>query len=264
MTDAQSQIQQRQQAEALYRRNPHGNFKEVEAARGPFDHEKKYNVTQTIKPDWKVGDGANDGGESLKKNHIEIDPYEEGRPVAFNYKLLISAIIPRPIGFISTRSADGSSTNLAPFSYFNVINHDPPLFTIGYVGGIEHAKDSLKNLKESGECVVNMISEHFIEAANSTCINSPYGVSEWALSGLTPAECSTVKASRVKEAIFAVEAKLESLREFESKTTPGKITGTLAVLEGTRFWAREDALNGDKNLIDTSVSIAMIYYSYGC
>lgn len=171
-----------------------------------------------------------------------------------DYKLLISGIVPRPIGFISTRSKDGKSTNLAPFSYTQMINHDPPLFVVGYAGGFDNAKDSLKNLTETGECVINMISEHFIEAANSTSINAPYGVSEWALSGLTPADCTTVEASRVKEAVFAIEGKLESTREFESKATPGKKTGVMAVIEGTRFWVREDALNKEKNLIDPKVS----------
>jgi len=212
-----------------------------------------WNVKQTVKPDWKYGDGANDGGESLKKNHVEIDPYEEGRPATYNYKLLISGIVPRPIGFVSTRSKDGSSTNLAPFSYFQMINHDPPLFIIGYAGGFDNAKDSLKNLSESGECVINIISEHFIEAANATSINAPYGESEWTLSGLTPAPCTTVKASRVKEAVFSIEGKLESTREFESKATPGKKTGVLAIVEGTRFWVREDAINEEKNIIDPAI-----------
>lgn len=186
---------------------------------------------------------------------MEIDPYEEGRPGISNYKLLISGIVPRPIGFISTRSADGKSTNLAPFSYFQVINHDPPLFTVGFAGAFENAKDSLKNLSETKECVINMISEHYVEAANSTSINAPYGQSEWAVSGLTPAPCSTVKASRVKEAVFSVEGHLFSTTEFESRATPGKKTGVLAVIEGKRFWVREDAINKDKNMIDPAVSI---------
>jgi flavin reductase (DIM6/NTAB) family NADH-FMN oxidoreductase RutF len=46
----------------------------------------------------------------------------------------------------------GKSTNLAPFSYFNVINHDPPLFIFGFAGGLDRAKDSLKNLIDSKEC----------------------------------------------------------------------------------------------------------------
>jgi flavin reductase (DIM6/NTAB) family NADH-FMN oxidoreductase RutF len=155
---------------------------------------------------------------------------------------------------ISTRSKDGSSSNLAPFSYFQVINHDPPLFTVGYAGGFDNQKDSLRNLVETGECVINIISEHFIEAANATCVNAPYGASEWSLSGLTPGSCKTVKASRVKEAVFAVEAKLDFTKEYESKGTPGKKTGVLVVIEGSHFWVREDAINEDKNLIDPAVS----------
>jgi flavin reductase (DIM6/NTAB) family NADH-FMN oxidoreductase RutF len=240
-------------AEAAIKRNPHTDFKKVEASREPWDKSLSFNMKQTLAPDWKYGSGGNDGGASLKIPHVEIDPYEEGRPATFNYKLLISGIVPRPVGFISTRSKDGSSTNLAPFSYFQMINHDPPLFTLGYAGGFDNAKDSLRNLSETGECVINIISEHFIEAANATSINAPYGESEWAITGLTPAPSSTVKADRVKEAVFSVEGKLESTREFESRATKGKKTGVLAIIEGTRFWVREDAINEDKNLIDPAV-----------
>ncbi|KAI9055460.1 hypothetical protein LZ554_000414 [Drepanopeziza brunnea f. sp. 'monogermtubi'] len=248
---------QTREAEKEIKRNPHPDFKQVESERPVWDHSAAWNIKQTVKPDWKYGDGANGGGEGLKTAHVEIDPYEKDRPPVFNYKLLISGIIPRPIGFISTTSKDGSSTNLAPFSYFTVINHDPPLFTVGFAGGFDDAKDSLKNLLESGECVINMISEHFIEAANACSVDTPYGESEWALSGLTPAKCSTVNASRVKEAIFAIEGKLDFTKEYESKSTPGKKTGVLAVIEGTRFWVREDALNKDRNLIDPSVMKAV-------
>jgi flavin reductase (DIM6/NTAB) family NADH-FMN oxidoreductase RutF len=249
-----SQVQARHDAEKLVQRNPHPDFKKVEGSRDPFDKTREWELKQTVNPSWKYGDGANDKSKT-DVPHVEIDPYAEGRPAVFNYKLLISGIIPRPIGFLSTRSKDGKTTNLAPFSYMQMINHDPPLFTIGFAGGFDNAKDSLKNLSETGECVINMVSEHFVEAANSTSVNAPYGVSEWALSGLTPAPCATVKASRVKEAIFAIEGKLESTREFESKGTPGKKTGVLAIIEGTRFWVREDALNEDQNLIDPAVSL---------
>lgn len=225
----------------------------MEAGRPPWRSQEGWAFTQTKKPDWKPGQGANDGGECLNHEHVDIDPYQDGRPATFNYKLLISAIIPRPIGFVSTRSKDGSSTNLAPFSYTQVVNHDPPIFIVGYAGGFDKAKDSLKNLMESGECTINIISEHFIEAANATSVNAPYGVSEWALTGLTPAPCKNVQASRVKEAIFSVEGKLMDTKEFESRATPGKKTGVLAIIEGVRFWARDDAINSDRNLIDPAV-----------
>ena len=130
----------------IVKRNPHPDFKKVEASRPPFDHSREFTFTKTSNPEWKPGSGANDEGASLQKKHVEIDPYETGRPAVSNYKLLISGIIPRPIGFVSTKSADGSSTNLAPFSYTNVVNHDPPVFTIGYAGSFENGKDSIRNL----------------------------------------------------------------------------------------------------------------------
>jgi flavin reductase (DIM6/NTAB) family NADH-FMN oxidoreductase RutF len=238
-------------------RNPHPDFKGVESSRPDWDTSSAFRYTKTADPSWTFGSGANrlaaaDPGSS--RTHIGIDPYAEGRPPVSNYKLLISAIVPRPIGFLSTRSADGASVNLAPFSYFNVVNHDPPLFTVGFASGVANAKDTLKNLLEAKECVVNIISETFLEAANATSVNAPYGVSEWELTGLTPVyDCATVKAARVKEAIFSVEAKLDMFKEYDSKSTPGKKSGTLIVLEGIKFWVREDAINEDKNIIDPAV-----------
>lgn len=102
--------------------------------------------------------------------------------------------------------------------------------------------------------VLNIISEHFIEAANATSIDAPYGVSEWKLTGLHPAPCTFVKASRVKESIFATECKLMEVKEFESRAKPGAKSGALAILEGVNFWVREDAINEEKSVIDPNVS----------
>jgi flavin reductase (DIM6/NTAB) family NADH-FMN oxidoreductase RutF len=243
--------------EKSIQRNPHPDFKKVEASRPPFDPSTTFSYTQTPAPNWQYGSGANKPADP-SKSHIPIDPYEPSRPAGFNYKLLISAVVPRPIAFLSTRSADGTVTNLAPFSYFQLIGHDPPLFIIGFASALDaaRAKDSLRNLHERRECVINIISEDFVEAANSTSLNAPYGVSEWDVSGLTPVyDCETVGCARVKEAVFSIEGKLESVREFESRATPGKVTSTLAVIEGTRFWAREDAVNEERNIIDPKVSL---------
>ena len=76
---------------------------------------------------------------------------------------MISGIIPRPIGFVSTVSADGKSTNLAPFSYTQMVNHDPPVIVIGFSGGSAHPKNTLKNILETKECTVNMINEDMVE-----------------------------------------------------------------------------------------------------
>jgi hypothetical protein len=95
--------------EKTMQRNPHPDFKQVEGSRPSWRENAAPSFTKTRNPDWRLGDGANDGGASLEKNHVEIDPYAEGRPARFNYKLLTSAVIPRPIGFLSTRSKDGMS-----------------------------------------------------------------------------------------------------------------------------------------------------------
>lgn len=259
MSPSEAQLKARSEAEI--KRNPHPDFKTVQASRPPFDASSTFRYTQTPAPSWKFGTGANDleTPEQRDAKHVAIDPYEQGRPAAFNYKLLISAIVPRPIAFVSTRSGDSKAENLAPFSYFQMIGHDPPLFVVGFASALaddSSARDSLRNLVSSGECVVNIISEHFVEAANAASVNAPFGASEWAVSGLTPVyDCVDVKCPRVGEAIFSVEAKLESVREFESRKTPGKKTSVMAVLEGTRFWVREDALNEDRNLVDPTVSV---------
>lgn len=236
---------------AMYK--PHPDFEKIQATRPDFRTDAEVTWTKTPKPDWKQGDGGNDGGASLAKDHVEIDPDAEGRAVGLNYKLLISSIVPRPIALVSTISADGKSYNLAPFSYSQVVNHDPPTFIVGFAGALDRAKDTLKNLNETKECVINIISEHFIEAANSTSVNAPFGQSEWEYSGLHQAPTSVVKPPRVKESIFSIEAKLQDIKEFESRTTPGKKTGAMIIVEGVRFWAREDAINEDRSMLDLKV-----------
>jgi len=236
-------------------RNPHPDFKSTEASRAPFETTAQFHFTQTPQPDWKPGQGANTLADPANstQTHREINPFEEGRPLLSNYKLLISGIIPRPVGFLSTIAEDGTP-NLAPYSFFNVISHNPPLFIIGFSGGFDRPKDTLSNLIATEECVINMISEEFVEAANYAALDCPVGVSEWPFSGLTPVGSKVVKPDRVQEAVFSVEAKLVETREWESKVEPARKTGVLAIVEGVRFWVREDAVNEEGTLIDPAVS----------
>lgn len=230
----------------------HPDFKTAEASREDWDKTSSFHLTKTIDPSWTFGSGAN--ATHTDGPHVAIDPYAPGRSAGLNYKLLISAITPRPIAFLSTRAADGS-TNLAPFSYFSLAGHDPPLFTVSFSSPLDGAKDSLRNLVESRECVINIISEGFVEAANSCAVDTPHGVSEWDVAGLTPGnDCLDVKCPRVKEAVFAVEGKLESIREYESRGTPGKKTHVIAIIEGTRFWVKGDAVNEEQSIVDPAVS----------
>ncbi|RFU79138.1 flavo oxygenase [Trichoderma arundinaceum] len=214
-------------------------------------------------PDWKFGDGSNhldaaspssSNPNDKAKDHTLIDPFAEDRTPPLNYGLLISAITPRPIAFISTLSPDGKMANLAPFSYFNMITHDPPTFVVGFAHASTGPRDSYINVRDSKECVINIISEHYIEAANSASIDTPYGTSEWNVAGLTADySCETVKPPRVKEAIFSIEAKLDSIKEIQSRSRPGRASAWLAVLEGTRFWVRNDALSEKKDYVSPEV-----------
>lgn len=201
---------------------------------------------------WRYGSGASDGGESLSKSHVEIDPFAEGRPMYHNYSLLVSGIVPRPIGFVSTISKDGKE-NLAPFSYFQCVDHDPPVFVIGFSGRPDRPKDTLQNLEETGECSINIVSEHMIEAVNATSIDAPRGISEWAISGLHQAPSSTVKPPRVQEAVFSIEGKLIETVEYKTSRPAVRNKGKLAIIEATRFWAREDAIDEERSSLDLNV-----------
>ncbi|SPO06594.1 related to conserved protein/domain typically associated with flavoprotein oxygenases, DIM6/NTAB family [Cephalotrichum gorgonifer] len=253
--------QDRKEAEAAAKRAlRHPNFKELEGSRPSWDSgSADFHYTQTPNPNWKFGDGVNHTHAQASitaatAKHLPIDPYTAERSIIDNYKLLASAIVPRPIAFISTRSHDGNSRNLAPMSFFQLVNVDPPIFAVAVTSPLSDAKDTLRNLLETRECVINIVSEGFVEAANATSINAPYGVSEWDISGLTAVyDCRTVRCPRVKESVFSIEAKLESVREFTSRLNPGTKSGSLELVEASFFWAREDAINDDGNLLDISV-----------
>lgn len=220
--------------------------------RGDWKTAEPIQITKTARPNWEYGEGATDGGESLDKKHVEIDPFAPGRPMSSNYTLLISGIVPRPVGFTSTLSTDGVP-NLAPFSYFQCVDHDPPVFVIGFSGRPNRLKDTLRNLEETGECCLNIVSEHMIEAVNACSLDVPFGKSEWAVSGLHQAPCSTVKPPRVQESIFSIECRLLSTTEYKTSHPSTGPHGKLAIIEGTRFWAREDAIDADRRKIDLEV-----------
>lgn len=223
------------------------DFERVQASRPDFDYSRKIEVTKHPNPDWKYGQGAEMYDASVQ--HREIDPYASDRPMVNNYRLLVAGIAPRPVGFISTISSDGKSKNLSPFSYFQVIDHDPPMFIIGFSSRPGREKDTYRNLKETGECVINSVSENMIEAVNASSLDAPYGVSEWEVSGLHEASTSTVKPSRVKESVFSIEAKVVDIKEFASHSEGMSLAG-LVLLKATRFWVRDDATNSDASHID--------------
>ncbi|KAI6760635.1 hypothetical protein HG530_009495 [Fusarium avenaceum] len=227
---------------------PVDDFEETIANRPDFDHSgKPIEITKSPNPLWSYGDGARTSSPAA--SHQEIDPYSSDRSISQNYRLLISGIAPRPIGFISTVSADGKTKNLSPFSYFQVIDHDPPMFIVSFSSRYGPVKDTHQNLKDTGECVINTVSENMIEAVSASSIDAPFGTSEWDITGLTEAPTTTVKPSRVKESVFSIEGKVVDIKEFEGHK-PGMSSAAICLIKATRFWVQEDAANEDFSHIE--------------
>jgi flavin reductase (DIM6/NTAB) family NADH-FMN oxidoreductase RutF len=128
------------------------------------------------------------------------------------YKLLIGSVVPRPIALVSTVSA-GGVRNLAPFSFFNAICPNPPMVCFSPTfkaspNGEPGRKDTLRNVQETGEFVVNIVSEDFAEAMNATSGEYPPEIDEFLVSGLTPAPSDIVRPPRVKESKVQMECRL--------------------------------------------------------
>jgi len=148
------------------------------------------------------------------------------------YKLLIGAIVPRPIAFVSTVSPEGI-LNLAPFSFFTAISADPPVICFCPMrrGGLNPCKDTLRNIATSREFVVNIVSEEFAQQMNATSAEFPPEVDEFRASGLTPIPSDLVKPPRVAESHVNMECRLYLWMEIGSKP----LSGNLVLGEVVRF-----------------------------
>jgi flavin reductase (DIM6/NTAB) family NADH-FMN oxidoreductase RutF len=132
------------------------------------------------------------------------------------YKLLTAAVTPRPIGWISSINAKGER-NLAPFSFFNVVGYDPPHVIFSPISPNGRKKDTLANVLETGEFVVNMVTENLAEQMNKTSAQLPPEVDEFEFAGLTPQASVLVKPFRVQESPIHFECKLVHHYSFKDR-----------------------------------------------
>ncbi|WP_126975938.1 flavin reductase family protein [Frigidibacter oleivorans] len=132
------------------------------------------------------------------------DPRSESHGLPHNPWLAL--IVPRPIGWISTRSGSGVA-NLAPYSCFNAISGNPPFVMFSS----DSAKDSLGNAEATGEFCVNIATFELREAMNATSAPYPPEIDEFAAAGLTPAPCRNIGAPRVAESPVSVECRLSQV-----------------------------------------------------
>ncbi|NJP46367.1 flavin reductase family protein [Actinacidiphila epipremni] len=134
---------------------------------------------------------------------IDFDPEQLDRN-AF-YRLLTATVVPRPIAWVSTTSAAGTD-NLAPHSFFSVACVSPPVVQFTSVG----RKDSVRNVEETGQFVVNLAPEHLFEEVNATATAFPHGVSEFDEVGIAREPSARVKPPRVAASPVALECELHS------------------------------------------------------
>lgn len=128
------------------------------------------------------------------------------------YKLMIGAIVPRPIAWVSTIDAEGRP-NLAPFSFFTAVCPSPMtlLFSPGWSDARGRMKDTLVNIRAVPEFVINIVNEATAEAMNLTATEFEAGIDEFAWAGVTPVASETIRVPRVAEAPIAFECKLQQI-----------------------------------------------------
>jgi flavin reductase (DIM6/NTAB) family NADH-FMN oxidoreductase RutF len=145
------------------------------------------------------------------------------------YGIMINSVAPRPIAWVSTISASGE-LNLAPFSFFNAVCADPPLLAFApglrpskQPAGTGAAKDTLRNVRETGEFVVNTVTYELREAMNLTSGDYDPSVNEFDLAKITKEPSKIVCPPRVAESPVSFECKLHQILDFSPAPTGGSL-----------------------------------------
>lgn len=169
-------------------------------------------------------------GRGKRGLEVIIDPAVESS--ANVYKIMIGAIVPRPIAFVSTISP-GGVPNLAPFSLFTGISANPPVICFSPMrrGADGSRKDTLNNIEATREFVVNIVSEDFARQMNVCSAEFPPEVDEFLESGLTPAPSDLVRPPRVRDSRVNMECRLIQVVHVSDKP----LGGSLVIGEVVRF-----------------------------
>ena len=172
---------------------------------------------------------------------VEFDPAEH---LPGNiYKLMIGAIVPRPIAWVSSIDRNGVR-NLAPFSFFTGVCANPPVVCFCPVNrGVSTAemplrKDTLRNIHETGEYVINVVPERLAAQMNITSAEVAADVDEFELAGVTAAASAVVRVPRVAESPVNMECKLVQVVEINGEALGGNVVLGRVV----RFHIRRDLL----------------------
>jgi flavin reductase (DIM6/NTAB) family NADH-FMN oxidoreductase RutF len=123
------------------------------------------------------------------------------------YKLLIGTVVPRPIAFVTTLDSEGR-VNAAPYSFFNVLSHDPPLIVLGVDMRPDRSpKDTAANIRLAEEFTVNIVDENIAERMNICAVPFDPGIDELAAAGLSTAPSAQIKPPRIAESPASLECR---------------------------------------------------------
>ena len=183
-----------------------------------------------------------------------VDPKALGK--AGNYFLMTSMLVPRPIGWLGTRDAEGVD-NLEPFSYFMGVSSEPALVALSVARGRRGAlKDSARNLLDRQEGTLSVVSADLLQAMHQTSAPYPPEVSEFDAAGLTAVAAHTVAACFVGEARAAMEVKVHDVTDYGSTH--------LFVLEVLAYHVREELLaDGRATGLDAVARLGGSYATLG-
>lgn len=169
---------------------------------------------------------------------LTFDPAQRGQREI--YKLMTGIIVPRPVALVSTVDSAGNP-NLAPFSFFSGVGSAPPTVLFcpalrASSGEPAQRKDTLRNVEETGEFVINVVSEAISAKANATSAEVAPEINEFQLAGLTPIASEVVRPPRVAESPAQMECRL--LQVIYTGHKPA--SGVIVLGEVLRFHVRDD------------------------
>src|ERR1700704_5824388 len=164
------------------------------------------------------------------------------------YRILINSVVPRPIAWVST--LNGGNLNLAPFSFFNAVSAKPPLLafapSLRLVDGQSTPKDTLRNIRETGEFVVNVVTFAAAEAMNLTSGDYDPSVDEFALAKLNTRPSQVVRPPQVAESPVSFECKLNRIIDFGTEPPSGSLViGEIVCVHLEESVLKEDRLDPD-------------------
>ncbi|KAJ1030995.1 hypothetical protein NDA18_002220 [Ustilago nuda] len=232
-------------------------FKQEEAKRPEFDPTLSYALSKAPQVDFKAGQGLNSHPKSASfaADDAEYHVIQIGKTnvsSATMYKLMVSSIAPRPVALVTTLNEDGSP-NLAPISWYQMVSQDPAMVMISFGGSENRRKDSENNIKRLNEFSISSSSEPYAEALNFASVDCPSGVSEYALSGLTPVKSKVIKTPRVKESPMSMECEVEYTRDIHN--AQGKHTTTLVLGHVRVMHIRKDMINPQTGAVDAAKTL---------